>query len=84
MFCSLISGMNVTSFSRILYWNNSEYWTQKPIASDFHLGIQRKIDVEFWNEVKTPIHIITENRSKGASGPVHALPSILLHESGKS
>ena len=38
------------------------------------------MDVELQNEVKTLIHIITENRNRQASGPVHTLPSILLHE----
>ena len=32
---------------------------------------QGRVDVEFWNEVRTLIHIITENRDRGASGPVH-------------
>ena len=35
--------------------------------------------VEFQNEVKTLIPIITENRIMCANGPVHALPSIPLH-----
>ena len=41
-----------------------------------YLGHQGRVDVKFQNEVKTLIHIITENRNRRASGPVH---SILLH-----
>ena len=40
-----------------------------------------KVNVEFQNKVKTIILIIMENRSRRANGPVHALPSIPLHES---
>ena len=44
----------------------------------FILGLQGKVDVEFQNEVKTLIQIVTENRNRHASGFVHALPSIQL------
>ena len=34
------------------------------------MGCQGRIDVEFQSEVKTIIHIITENRNRCARGPV--------------
>ena len=43
------------------------------------LALQGRVDVKFQNKVKTLIHIITENRNRLASGPVHSLPSIPLH-----
>ena len=38
-----------------------------------YLGCRGKVDVEFQNKVKTLIHIITENRNRRASGPVHSI-----------
>ena len=49
------------------------------LSSDLYLGCQRKVDVEFQNKVKALIHIITENRVRRASGPVHSLLLKPLH-----
>ena len=41
------------------------------LSSDFYLGCQGKVNVEFQNKVKNLIHIIMENKIRHASGRVH-------------
>ena len=62
-------------FQKRQVFNGSGFW-----MVGFRIPtVQVRVDVEFQNEVKTFIHIITENRYRRASSPVHALPSIPLH-----
>ena len=65
--------------SKHLYNNNNNKLNCLTLSSNLYLGCQGKVDVEFQNEVKILVHIITENRNRHASGPVHALPLIPLH-----
>ena len=75
------NSMHVTSFSSISYWSNSVYWTQKRAQSGniHYFGSQGKVDIEFQHKVKTLIHIITENRNRRTSRPVHISPLHPLH-----
>ena len=83
--------IHVTSCSSISYWSNSEYWSQKRTQSGniysilnifrlLFIGLQGRVDVKFQSEVKTLMHIITENRNRSANGPFHFFPLILLHK----
>ena len=75
--------MNKESITSKHLYNNNNNNNNKinclTLSSNFYLGCQVKVDVEFQNEVKILVHIITENRNRHASGPVHALPLIPLH-----
>ena len=79
--------INITSFSSISYWSNSEYWIQKHMQNgnihfiildvhvdrqSMHLGRQDREKTDYQTEVMTLIQQYNRDRIRHASGPVHA------------